>query len=166
MAGRTRNPDTESIVFAGVAYTRRPGKRYFKTNRWDREAKRYYPDSLHRAIWRSHHGVIPAGHDIHHRDGDWNNNAIDNLECVSRAVHNRKHDSFAGWNATPEAEEQRKRNRQKCWTDRPWHRKECVVCGAEFQTRHVDPGRVKYCSRKCNNRHQAGRIDPGLRPGS
>src|ERR1700721_3279697 len=36
---------------------------------------------LHRVIWTEHNGPIPEEHDIHHKDEDWRNSDIDNLEC-------------------------------------------------------------------------------------
>jgi len=45
----------------------------------------------HDVVWERHHGPIPAGHEIHHRDLDKLNNAIDNLEALTRTDHKRIH---------------------------------------------------------------------------
>lgn len=45
----------------------------------------------HRRIWFDKHGTIPAGHVIHHKNGDRKDNRISNLECLSRADHSRHH---------------------------------------------------------------------------
>jgi hypothetical protein len=38
-------------------------------------------------VWEQHHGPIPAGMGIHHRDEDTLNDDINNLEAVSKAEH-------------------------------------------------------------------------------
>jgi hypothetical protein len=62
----------------------------------------------HHVVWVSA-GNAPPGPDecIHHRDGDKANNALDNLELMTRAEHSRHHQRvrvsekrrrrFAGW---------------------------------------------------------------------
>lgn len=44
-----------------------------------------------RYVWQQHHGEIPPGMAIHHRDGDKLNDSIENLELVSKAEHIDKH---------------------------------------------------------------------------
>jgi hypothetical protein len=87
MGKRERFP---SVEFGGRTYRRWQQAGYFvhqsgsvKTHR----IKLY----LHREIWRSIHGPIPVGYVIHHKDGDHGNNAIDNLELMTRAKHVRFH---------------------------------------------------------------------------
>lgn len=45
----------------------------------------------HRLVWRAHNGDIPAGHVIHHSDGNPLNNSIENLQCLSRSEHRQIH---------------------------------------------------------------------------
>lgn len=45
----------------------------------------------HRLVWEASNGPVPPGHDIHHIDGNKLNNALENLECVSRIAHKRIH---------------------------------------------------------------------------
>jgi hypothetical protein len=50
----------------------------------------------YRKIWESHHGKIPFDsegrvYDIHHIDGDRNNNEITNLICISLEDHYKLH---------------------------------------------------------------------------
>lgn len=40
-----------------------------------------------RHVWEQHHGPIPKGMGIHHKDEDKLNDSIDNLELVSKARH-------------------------------------------------------------------------------
>jgi hypothetical protein len=53
-----------------------------------RHGVRFYE---HRMVWEKEYGTIPAGHDIHHIDGDKQNNDITNLRCILRSEHARFH---------------------------------------------------------------------------
>lgn len=145
---------TESIVFRGIEYRRGKGGRYYKVWRWNKKTDNWWSDSLHRAIWRSVHGKIPKGHDIHHRDGDWDNNDIGNLECLSRQEHNKRHGTFVEWNKTDAAKEHHKRI-GAFWTKTAKYRTfTCLRCGDEFESRHLDPERIKFCSKRCSTHHR------------
>jgi hypothetical protein len=54
----------------------------------------YASMSVHRYVWEQVHGPIPKGYHVHHRDGDANNNSIENLEVLTCREHSRIH---AGW---------------------------------------------------------------------
>jgi len=43
-------------------------------------------------VWTAAHGDIPAGHVIHHRDRNPLNDAIENLQAMTRADHAREHE--------------------------------------------------------------------------
>jgi hypothetical protein len=42
-------------------------------------------------VWKESYGNIPVGYHIHHKDGDYTNNTIDNLECLSASQHQLLH---------------------------------------------------------------------------
>jgi len=42
-------------------------------------------------VWESHHGPLPEGFIIHHRNGDYLDDRIENLECITQAEHIRLH---------------------------------------------------------------------------
>jgi hypothetical protein len=46
---------------------------------------------VHRMVWEKHHGPIPNGHHIHHKDGDKLNNVIENLELLTASEHGCLH---------------------------------------------------------------------------
>lgn len=48
----------------------------------------------HKYLWEQKFGLVPSGHDIHHIDGNKQNNSLDNLELLTRTEHKRKHE---GW---------------------------------------------------------------------
>lgn len=46
---------------------------------------------VHRMVWEAHHGPIPLGGMVHHRNHQTTDNAIENLELMSAVEHNRHH---------------------------------------------------------------------------
>lgn len=54
----------------------------------------HHPDhyrSISRKTWERHHGPIPPGYEIHHKDFDDTNFDIDNLECLTALEHRQRH---------------------------------------------------------------------------
>lgn len=45
----------------------------------------------HRLLWQEHHGAIPKGKLIHHKNGDKKDNRIENLVLVSKSKHTLAH---------------------------------------------------------------------------
>lgn len=45
----------------------------------------------HVLVWESHHGPVPNGYELHHRNGNKLDNRIDNLQLVTRLEHKRIH---------------------------------------------------------------------------
>ena|SRR5215467_9198015 len=66
----------------------RDGYRYFLFNRKGEPKRRI---SEQRLVWERVNGPIPSGMDIHHRDGNKLNNAINNLELIDRRKHVQMH---------------------------------------------------------------------------
>src|SRR5258706_3308241 len=73
------------VDFEGHKY--RLSGNYYRRNCWSQKG----PSNLHRAVWESANGSIPAGYEIHHRDGDTFNNVLENLECKLVSEHQRQH---------------------------------------------------------------------------
>lgn len=57
-----------------------PRSRHWRTTR-----------SMARRIFTRRFGPIPKGYHIHHKDGDFTNNDVNNLECLQEAEHRRLH---------------------------------------------------------------------------
>ncbi|HNT86284.1 MAG TPA: HNH endonuclease signature motif containing protein [Candidatus Hydrogenedentes bacterium] len=77
----------EVVRFNGRNYRRYPDSPHV-------HLRRYFTRSggfLHRDIWEFHHGPIPKGHDIHHKNEDTSDNRIENLECHTRSRHFAEH---------------------------------------------------------------------------
>lgn len=50
---------------------------------------------LHRLVWSQANGRIPKGYDVHHKDGNQQNNKLSNLELLTESDHGKAH-GFAG----------------------------------------------------------------------
>jgi hypothetical protein len=112
------------------------GRRY--TYYWDEQGRR-------RAIyryqwrWRKAHGPIPPGYEVHHRDHDPSNDALDNLSCVSAEMHRHHHAYHTRLNSQT-----------------PWWR--CSHCGAIFQQACRGKGVPrKFCSQACHYASKKGK---------
>ena len=71
------------IFFNGFKYSRRSNGYFAKTNKG-----RSY---LHRDVWINFNGAIPEGFDVHHINGNKEDNNISNLELLSFFAHGIKH---------------------------------------------------------------------------
>ena len=149
----------ESVIFNGKRYNRYPES----TNPAHRKYFARAKHRLHRDVWEYHNGPIPEDMHVHHIDGNTANNAIENLECITRDTHwdqHREEHSKRG-----RSEEQLKhleaiRSKASEWhrseEGRAWHRehaqnslaktwgaprnypslkRNCIWCGTEMQAK-------------------------------
>lgn len=172
MAGRV-----ESVVFNGITFRRYPDsihrsdRLYFTPGAADKQ--RGF-DRLHREVWKSIHGPIPPGCDIHHRDHDPGNNSPDNLVCIADADHKKYHArqeisdaqraaryvnqlATADWHASNEGRVWHSENGRRMWANREARTLVCAQCGQEFETRDRNPS-TRFCSANCRS---ADRRDRG-----
>lgn len=154
-----------TVVYRGYSYRRQPGRRYYFPSSW--AISRHGRQSLHRDIYRDHHGPIPDGWHVHHIDGNTENNDPANLEVVDKRAHAAHHyeerrDSINAarreWEQTPEAKEIKRKAIAKAHANTPTGEKPCAHCGASFVGRPMD----HYCSEDCGYRHR--RATRNLRP--
>lgn len=129
-----------SVWFAGVSWWQRPDGYYTH-----RRSGRY----LHREVYEQARGPIPAGHDVHHRDGDPENNNPDNLEVLPRGEHRRQH--ATGKTKTPEQRAVMLANSKRAWDALPPRDVACCQCGEVFQTRGWGKPRA-FCGAVCLER--------------
>lgn len=105
----------------------------------------------HRLVWERHFGAIPAGHHVHHKNGDKKDNRLENLELLKASEHHSHH--FAELAKTDEHKNRAAFHLLAAWAEMPVLKLRCIVCDSEFEKRqHTKHGAAKYCSRKCSNR--------------
>lgn len=129
--------------------------------------------SLHRRIWIEHNGEIQEGMEIHHKDGNWRNNDINNLELCRRGEHMSHHakelwanpetrermvaglekarEAAREWHSSEDGRRWHSENGRKAWEGREKQPAICATCGAEFMTHF--PDKAKHCSKSCTNRY-------------
>lgn len=159
--------DRKRVIYKGEIYHLQTLGRYYQR----RYASPGNPErTLHRVIWTEHHGKIPKGMCIHHRDGNWRNNDISNLELWNLRLHAAFHlrerwkspafrarqmarlpatiKNLIRWKNSSEGRAWQSRQAKINWSKRkPWKRK-CGVCNKKFLAMWPN---AKFCSRKCAN---------------
>jgi hypothetical protein len=157
--------DVECVMYEGKKFRIQSSGRYYQS--YDRHAKHRL---LHRRVWSDHNGDIPEGHHIHHKDGNWRNNDISNLEAVLGIEHQRQH--MLERLSDPEYREQNRKNLDKAILKAAeWHKSEaglawhkqhgerswenrlpekciCKVCSKEFEGFF----NAEFCSKSCRQK--------------
>ena len=156
----------ERTTWNGKTYNRWPNSKRHSDRAYFQRSFTGGVEYLHRCVWESINGPVPAGMHIHHRDGNPANNDISNLECVSPIEHGARHK----W-----SEDRKAKQRPHLAAIRPlaaaWHRtdagaalhrelgkiawgnfvpveKPCGHCAKPFLPRKI--GNVDiYCSNAC-----------------
>jgi len=162
----------KAAVFQGKRYFLRESQGYFYCHRRGRIHM-----LLHRMVWISHFGEIKNGYEIHHIDGNKNNNEIENLECLSIRQHKIHHGKIL-------TEEQKEKMRENLIENvRPkasewhgstagieWHKQhyedmkdklhekseyDCKWCGKKYITQKAEKN--TFCSQNCRNKDRRAR---------
>lgn len=154
------------VIWNGDRYRRYPNSK-------DKAKVRYYVKTtgkgyktLHRDKWEFYNGPIPDGHHIHHKDGNYFNNDINNLECLSPKEHAGEHkEEFydmrvkhmdnirvlaSEWHGSEEGIEFHRWLGKKSWEGRePEYSCTCIVCGSGFKSFKPNSN---YCDLPCRNK--------------
>ena len=158
----TRDDGIPEQTFNGKTYRLYTGETYFSRGR-----KR-----LHIELWKYFNGEIPRSFDIHHKDGNTFNNAIENLEIIQSKIHQKEHGKkravkFPEWVIdfqTKGIEAAKVWHKSKA--GREWHKqhaakinfgnitygnKICEVCNSDFiaNTKHQ-----RFCSNRCKSQYR------------
>lgn len=152
--------------------------------------KRYYQSTgghkterfLHRRIWLDNNGPIPKGFHIHHKDGNWRNNSIENLQLVSASEHWRIHsedrsararklwsdpekaaalrehldevrDQTKAWHASPEGLAWHSVNGKAAWNNRQRVKLETPCAECGGEILTFFPKRAKFCGVICKRKN-------------
>lgn len=157
--------DRKTALFDGHKFRRDMKTGYYLASKPTYNGKR---ERLHCYVWRHFNGPVKDGYIVHHKDGDKNNNDIDNLRCISAALHGKHHsckraiDMYddvcrnLSENAVPKASEWHKSDKGRKWHKENWKisigsikPKEltCEYCGKTYTT--IDHGTNRFCSNTC-----------------
>ena len=110
---------------------------------------------LHRAVWEKHHGEIPEGYHVHHKDENRRNNEPENLELLPGRVHLSHHMSSekqkersrssiekarpgaAKWHGSTAGREWHSDHAKETWATKGYYTRVCDWCGKEYITREI-----------------------------
>lgn len=116
----------------------------------------------HRWVWMQHHGKIPEGFHIHHKDGNKSNNSIENLQLMGESQHKRLHwkenkvNSYAiEWHKSEDGRSWHRENWEIYWKNKEPFSCKCLACGKLIHAKSVV--KPKYCGWKC--RKEAVTVD-------
>lgn len=166
--------EKETVIYKGFKFNRYPeAKRVPDRRYYNGHVKidgKWYKKRLHVFIWEWNNGKVTPGYHVHHIDGNFNNNELNNLACIKGSEHMSEHNK----NVSPELNALRiKVLRDSDLKAREWHKSEaghewhkqqfaksigsdeitkCKECGNEFQK---VTKRSMFCSRRCKNRYIA-----------
>jgi hypothetical protein len=158
----------ERVDFNGVAFRRYPDSKWWADRTYftplPRDRRRGV-GRLHQEIWKAAHGPIPGGHDIHHRDHNASNNALDNLVCIPNDDHRAEHAdqprtdaqhaqferaqaAAAEWHGSEEGRAWHIEHGARTWDNREDRHLVCEWCKETFGTRDRNPS-TRFCSGRC-----------------
>lgn len=155
--------DRETIVYDGIKWHRYPSAP-------GKSDQRYYISGkgrLHRYIYEKEHGKIPPRWCVHHKDGDWNNNDISNLEAMPLTAHNTHHHKGQGtdakrrhmariqdlaraWHGSEEGRKWHSEHSKRIAAGRQPKEGTCDFCGRVYLS--MKP--MRFCSQLCKSRNR------------
>lgn len=158
-------------MFDGYAYYLQTTGRYYQCG--DKSGHGETGERLlHRVVWALSNGPIPAEHHIHHRNGDWTDNRLDNLECISAQDHIAHHakelwaddeyrarmtdhldlvrEKAADWHRSKEGRAWHSVHGRATWENRETETVVCSVCGELYEAHFSQ--RSRFCSRSCEQK--------------
>lgn len=159
---------TEVTFYRGRKFVRYPQSKYpsahyFRPSRNDGDRR-----ALHQVVWEDANGPVPDGFELHHRDKNKVNNALENLQLVPRGHAGVLHpENIAAareaariWHGSAEGLAWHSEHGAATWIGREGITKTCDHCGGEFSDiNHRESNR--FCSNKCKSawRRAAGLDD-------
>lgn len=141
------------------------GERFYMSGKYFSHHNR----RLHRIVYAYHHGKIPKGKCVHHKDHDRSNNKIDNLDIMGGREHTSYHSKLQDHTAWQEAMHKGANKWHGSPAGLAWHKKHyeeckgvlhqnikriCLFCGNDFMGRSY----AKYCSKSCASKYRYRKI--------
>jgi hypothetical protein len=138
------------------------GKKFYKQTYgyWVHRTKEKC-ELAHRWVWKNHNGDIPENMDIHHIDGNKDNNEIENLKILCRSEHRKEHwhdpelrkvciDQLDAvrpleWLKSEEGRKSVSEKGKEIWRERKEKIIICEQCGCEKKFRRW----ARFCSKAC-----------------
>ena len=170
---------SETVIFQGIVFRRYPDSRcwsdrvYYRPHVGDH---RRGVESLHREMWKAHHGPIPAGWQVHHKDGNPLNNDPANLDCMPAGLHHQHHAQHlseearararawieqirplaAVWHRSESGRQWHREQMRRVWAEKTPQPYACTHCGRVASS--LAPAQSHFCSNACKSaaRRQAG----------
>lgn len=166
---KTREVPCKVVIVDGIRFLQNPKTGYYSSSEWQYKKGGKKPQ-LHVYVWEKSNGCkVQNGYDVHHKDFNKDNNAIDNLIAIPRHEHQMIH----VLERTPDRNKEDKARLikfaiplavkwHKSEEGREWHRKhakdfdfgtqdevkcKCSFCGNEFLG--------KENSKFCSNAHKS-----------
>jgi hypothetical protein len=159
----------EYVIYKDEKFRIQTSGRYYQSGR-----KLVKERLLHRRVWSDNYGDIPDGYIVHHKDHDWRNNDISNLEIVLKVDHLKQHaiENFlrpeyrdqnkknldeirhltVGWHKSDEGLAWHSKHGKQTWENRKSGVIKCLVCGKEKETVFVNRESTRYCSIACSRK--------------
>lgn len=135
---------------------------------------------LHRKVWEYHHGPIPDGFHVHHKDENRSHNDDENLELLEGSEHLSHHmnkperkakshedvkkaiEAAPAWHHSKAGEKWHSERGKENWKVRTTQTYRCSYCGKEFQTKHIyGAGMNHFCHPNCRAAFRRMRIKNG-----
>jgi hypothetical protein len=157
------------VVYKGIKYWLQQSGRYYSCGVKDSK-----PRLLHRKIWTDHFGSIPKGFVVHHKDHNWKNNDISNLELMEMKKHLSDHakESYKKpdyvrkikralvkaqkaakeWHGSKEGIKWHRKHAKEGWQDRKKETITCSVCGKKAERYFAARKNTRFCSRSCSQK--------------
>jgi hypothetical protein len=70
----------------------------YSYHEWRDEDGAHHKMAVHRWVWEQANGPLPKGWVVHHLDGNTKNNALSNLQSMSKQEHTKIHKRFSVYN--------------------------------------------------------------------
>lgn len=154
--------EKEIVEYNGFRFIRYPNSeresdsKYFKG--WVKENGKWRKESLHRYMWLCERGEISQGYCVHHIDGDYNHNSIDNFTLMLASEHEKLHtdnytehqwkkikegldnnrDKATEWHKSDAGREWHSKNAKRQMEHRKYREYVCQVCGKVYTSRSIE----------------------------